>query len=337
MPGIRRRRAGRGFYYVGPDGDRLTDGEVIDRIRALVIPPAWEDVWICPLPHGHLQAVGTDARGRRQYLYHEAWRRRRDREKFDHMLDFARTLPDLRRHCAAALAGDELDPPRVLACAVRLLDLGFFRIGSEGYVEENETYGLASLEKRHARVDGDTVTFDYTAKFGKRRLQTLVDPEVAEVVSALTARRAGGQRLLAARVGGRWRPVGSADINTHIKAVTGGDFSAKDFRTWNATVLAAVALAVSTPARSATARKRAVSRAMKEVAHYLGNTPAVARASYVDPRVVDLYLHDVTIQPSLHRLGEGASFGQLSTQGAIERAVIDMLADADVSDSRVAA
>ena len=325
MPGIRRRRAGRGFSYLGPDGERVRDPDVLERIRALAIPPAWEDVWICPLPTGHLQAVGVDARGRRQYRYHDAWRTRRDREKFDHMLLFAAALPDLRRHSLAALGTDGLTRARVLAAAVRLLDLGFFRIGTEGYAEQNQTYGLATMEKRHVRIEGDVVTFDYVAKAGKRRLQTVVDPLVADVLTRLKSRRAGGGRLLAAKEGRRWVELTSADINAHIRDVSGGDFTAKDFRTWSATVLAAVALAVSSRAGSPAARKRAISRAMKEVGHYLGNTPAVARASYVDPRIVDLYLDGVTIQPALGLLGADARVGELGTQGAVERAVLDLL------------
>jgi DNA topoisomerase IB len=340
MPGITRRRAGRGFYYVDADGRKVRDAGVLERIRALVIPPAWTDVWICPLPNGHIQAVGTDARGRRQYRYHDAWRAMRDREKFDHMLQFATALPRLRRHCLRALAGDGgLDRERVLAAAVRLLDLGFFRIGTEGYAEENQSYGLATIEKRHVRVDGDEVAFDYTAKAGRRRIQTVVDPLLADVVRDLRARRSGGPRLLAARDGptGRWRVISSEEINAHIKEVTGGDFTAKDFRTWSATVLAAVALAVSTEAATPSARKRAVARAMKEVAHYLGNTPAVARASYVDPRVVDLYNHGVTVQSALTRLGTGRP-SELGIQGPVERAVVAMLtgSHAGASGSRAA-
>ena len=169
-PGIRRRRRGRSFSYEEPTGEPVTDPEVLARIRALGIPPAWKDVWICPIPTGHLQAVGTDAAGRRQYLYHEAWRTRRDQEKFDHMLEFAHALPGLRKRAAEHLATDGLTRERVLACATRLLDRGFFRMGTEGYAEQNQTYGLATIQKRHVRLDGDLISFDYVAKSGKRRL-----------------------------------------------------------------------------------------------------------------------------------------------------------------------
>ncbi|HVL93609.1 MAG TPA: hypothetical protein VM264_09715 [Acidimicrobiales bacterium] len=330
-PGIVRRRAGRGFAY-SYRGEAVRDPEALARIRALAIPPAWTDVWICPLANGHIQALGTDAAGRRQYRYHDAWRARRDQEKFDHMLEFARALPTLRQALAADLAGTELDRRRVLACAARLLDIGFFRIGSEGYAEQNQSYGLATMLKRHVTVADGTVTFDYVAKSGKRRLQSVVDPDVYEVVAALKRRRAGGPELLAYRQDGRWCDVRSDDINLAIKAATGGDFSAKDFRTWNATVLAAVSLAVAGAGETAagravtpTARKRAEAWAMQSVAHYLGNTPAVCRASYVDPRVVDLYRAGTTIAAALGDLGETAEPGQLSTQGAVEEAVLALL------------
>lgn len=325
--GIRRRRHGRGFVYRNDvDGAKVTDAETLDRIRALAIPPAWEDVWICLHPRGHIQATGVDARGRRQYRYHDQWRLRRDREKFDHMLEFAAALPSIRQACFELLQTDGLGRDRVLACAVRLLDLGFFRIGTEGYAEENQTYGLATIRRRHVSLDGGgLVTFDFTAKGGKRRIQSVVDAEVCAVVEALMGRRGGGYELLAYEANGGWCDVRSADINLFIKELSGADFSAKDFRTWSATVLAAVALAVSTEARSATARKRAVARAMQEVAHYLGNTPAVVRKSYVDPRVVDRFAAGQTIADELAALGDGVAHGHLATQGAVEAAVLALL------------
>jgi DNA topoisomerase IB len=325
-PGILRSRRGRGFAYVGMDGQPVRDPEALARIRALVIPPAWRDVWICPLPTGHLQAVGTDAAGRRQYLYHEAWRTRRDQEKFDHMLEFARALPGLREQAAAHLAEEGMTRERVLACATRLLDRGFFRIGSEGYAEQNQTYGLATIQKRHVRLDGALITFDYATKGGQRRLQSVLDPEAREVVAALKRRRGGGPELLAYRRGRAWVDVRSEDINAYIKEQTGGDFSAKDYRTWSATVLAAVALASSfSVARSRTARVRAVSRAVKEVAHYLGNTPAVCRASYIDPRVFDRYRSGLTVAGALEQLGQVDEPGEPAHQGAVEVAVLDLI------------
>jgi DNA topoisomerase IB len=316
-PGIRRVRRGKGFAYVGPNGAPVRDTATLARIRALVLPPAWEDVWICTDELGHLQAIGTDNRGRRQYRYHDQWRVRRDREKFDHMLEFARALPKIRHFCTEHLAEEGLSKNRVLACAVRLLDLGFFRIGGEGYAAENDTYGLATMHKRHARVDGDFVTFDYTAKGSKRRLQSVVDGDVAEVVSALKARRGGLAELLAWKEGGRWVDVKSGDINAYIKEFSGGDFTAKDFRTWNATVLAATALAVSAEALgSAASRKRAMVRCFQEVSHYLGNTPAVCRSSYVDPRIVDRFRGGSKMVDVL---------GDPSQREVLEQAVLELL------------
>jgi DNA topoisomerase IB len=282
-PGIRRRRAGRGFTYVDDEGERVTDSEVLARIHDLVIPPAWKDVWICPYPGGHIQATGVDQKGRKQYLYHRKWRERRDQEKFDSMLDFARTLPQMRERVVADLEGrddDDMGRERVLASAVRLLDRGFFRIGSEDYAVENETYGLATMLKEHVSLENGFLVFDYPAKHGRRRIQHIIDPEVASVVAKLKRRRGKLPELLAYKDGGRWVDVKSSDINAYIKDATGHEHSAKDFRTWGATVQAAVALAVSAPAHTTkTARKRAVTRAVKEVAGSIGNTPAVARAS----------------------------------------------------------
>jgi DNA topoisomerase I len=325
-PGITRRRRGRGFEYLDEEGRRIDEPAVLERIRELAIPPAWEDVWICPYPMGHLQATGQDAAGRKQYLYHPRWRERRDRQKFDEMLDFARALPRIRRRVEADLALAGMPRERALACAVRLLDRGFFRIGSEDYAEENETYGVATMQKRHVTVDGDEVTFDYEAKGGQRRLQVIGDPAVAEVVRALRRRRGGGDELLAYKQGRRWVDVKSADINQYVKEAGDGEFTAKDFRTWSGTVLAAVALAVSGPAAGGlkSARKRAKTRAIKEVARYLGNTPTIARTSYVDPRVFDRYDDGRTIGGVLPDLAEDTAAWP-DVQGVVEEAVLDLL------------
>lgn len=332
--GITRRRRGKGFEYIDSDGRRIDDAETIARIRNLAIPPAWTNVWICPHPRGHLQAVGTDAAGRKQYLYHEDWTRRRDAEKFDHMMEFAHSLPSLRRACEADLREPGVGRDKVLACATRLLDQGFFRIGTEGYAEQNQTYGLATMQKRHVRLKDDIIHFDFIAKSGKRRIQSLVDHDVYEVVAALKRRRSRGPELLAYKEGRTWCDVKSADINLYIKEVTGSDFTAKDFRTWNATVLAAVALAVSGHAvTSKTARKRAITRAVQEVSHYLGNTPAVCRASYIDPRIFDRFQSGWTIEPMVEGFGADTEFGELATQGVVEEAVLDLLEDRRESDA----
>jgi len=325
-PGIRRVRRGRGFGYVYPDGSKVVDAGTLERIRALVLPPAWEDVWICPFPQGHIQALGTDAAGRRQYRYHDDWRIQRDAAKHDRVLTFARKLPKARETVHEHLGGRGLTKRRVLAAAFRLLDLGFFRVGGETYAEDNGTYGLATMRRKHVTVTGDLVVFDYPAKSGKERTQAIVDPSVTKVVRALLKRDGGGHELLAFKDRDGWHDVTSADINGYLKEVVGEDVSAKDFRTWHATVLMAVGLAVSTSApTSASGRKRAVSRVVTEVATYLGNTPAVCRSSYIDPRVLDLYDDGVTVTRSLERLGADADFGQPATHGQVEQAVLRML------------
>jgi len=333
-PGIRRRRRGKGFEYLDEDGGKITAGENLARIDELRIPPAWEEVWICPHPRGHLQATGVDAAGRKQYLYHEHWRSRRDQEKFDEMIDFAQALPEMRRHVARDLRRRSMSRARVLACAVRLLDRGFFRVGGEDYAVENESYGLATMRKEHVTVErSGAITFDYPAKSGQRRVQSLVDPDVLKVVRELKRRRGGGDELLAYRDGRRWRDIKSPDINEYVKEVTGGDFSAKDFRTWNATVLAAVALAVSGQAeQTKAARRRAITRAIKEVARYLGNTPAVCRASYIDPRVFDRFRDGLTIGGVLPSFVDEVEADNASLQGAVEAAVLDLIAR-DVSSA----
>lgn len=325
-PGITRRRRGRGFEYLDPRGGRIDDAETVGRIRALGIPPAWKDVWICSDPRGHLQAVGTDAAGRKQYIYHEAWRKRRDQQKFDKMVEFARALPKIRSTTNDHLQFPGMPPERALACAVRLLDRGFFRVGGEAYAEQNRSYGLATMRKEHVKLKGREVVFEYVAKSGKERIQSVVDPLVFEAVAQMKRRRAGGPELLAFKDAAGWRDVRSSDINDYLKDISGDDYSAKDFRTWHATVHAALALAVSYGAASSkTARKRAVTRAVKEVAHYLGNTPAVCRRSYIDPRIIDRFDAGVAITGVIDQIAEydAMSEGHLAI---IEEAVLDLIA-----------
>jgi DNA topoisomerase IB len=327
--GIIRKRRGKKFIYLDALGEPVTDAEVLARIEALVLPPAWSDVWICPYDSGHIQAIGTDAAGRKQYRYHDEWRRKRDLEKFDRILDFADLLPQLRQRVAADLALPGMPERRVLACAVRMLDIGFFRVGGEEYAEQNNTYGLATMRRDHTRVDPDgTVTFEYLAKSGKQRVTALADPEVCEVVATLLTRESDNPELLAFMDdNGDWIDVTSRHINSYLAYVTGGaEVSAKDFRTWSATVLCAVALAVSEAAvTSPSAIKRAVTRAVKETAEYLGNTPAVCRASYIHPRVIDLFEGGVTIAEDLMLIGDGSDYGALAVQGQTEAAVSALL------------
>jgi len=322
MPGISRRRQGRGFAYTHANGQPVKDAETVARIRGLAIPPAWTYVWICPDERGHLQAVGTDQAGRKQYLYHEDWRVRRDRQKFERVLRLAERLPQVRRVCDRDLASRGLTRERVLAGAVRLLDLGFFRIGSEAYTEENGSYGLATLRRSHVRVSGDEVRFDFRAKGGLRRVQTIRDRSLARLVGSLLRRRGGGQELLAYRDGKGWRDVRSEDINAYLKDLAAEEISSKDFRTWHATVLTAAMLASEEEGlTSVTSRKRVVSTIIKEVAASLGNTPAVCRASYVDPRVIDRFLNGETIP-----VPRGRDLTDDRIRASIETSVLDLLA-----------
>jgi len=337
QPGLRRVKRGRGFVYVDACGNRVTDAQTLQRIADLVIPPAWTDVWICAIANGHIQATGTDAAGRRQYRYHDDWRRNRDREKHEKMLEFAAALPRARERMLADVARPKLDRERVLGGAARLLDLGFFRIGSEEYAETNQSYGLATMRRDHVACSKGIVTFDYVAKSGKQRVQSVADEDLCKLVIAMKRARSGGPELLGYQGPDGWVDIKSHDINDYLREITGGDFTAKDFRTWHATVLCSVALAVSdvVPA-SESARKRAVTRAVKEVAHYLGNTPTVCRASYIDPRVIDHYNDGVTIRADLDALGEGATFGELATRGAVESAVLRLLQEPEATRRRLA-
>jgi DNA topoisomerase IB len=313
----------------------VDDPVTLERIAALVIPPAWTDVWICTDPRGHIQALGTDAAGRRQYRYHDDWRVQRDAEKHERVLDFARRLPKARERVAEHLGQRGLTRDRVLAAAFRLLDLGFFRVGGESYAESNGTYGLATMRRRHVSVTGDLVVFDYVAKSGKKRVQAVVDESVRKVVVSLLRRDDPSKELLAYKDRDGWHDVTSADINAYLREVLGEEVSAKDFRTWHATVLTAVGLAVSTQApTSASARKRAVSRVITEVSEYLGNTPTVCRSSYIDPRIIDLYDDGSTIASALDRLGADADFGQPATHVRIEAAVLRLLRSPARSSAR---
>jgi DNA topoisomerase-1 len=326
-PGLKRVRRGRGFQFLEEDGTPIEDREVVERIRALAIPPAWEEVWICPHPGGHIQATGYDAAGRKQYLYHQQWRENRDRQKFEEMLDFARALPGLRARLGDDLARRGLVRDRVRACAVRLLDLGFFRIGSEQYAAENETFGLATLRRKHLKIENGAAVFDYRAKGAKRHRQVVEDQAVLPTLKALKKRSGGGQELLAYRVGrSGWSDLRSDEINDYLKEAARGDFTAKDFRTWNATVLAAVAVARDGPeAKTKTARKRVADQAVKQVAQYLSNTPAVCRSAYIDPRVFDRLDSGETIRDALDRIVERSDPGEFPDRERIEKAVIELI------------
>ncbi|MFY1632640.1 DNA topoisomerase IB [Solwaraspora sp. WMMB335] len=289
-PGYRRHRRGRGVRYLDADGRPITDRAELGRLRDLVIPPAWRDVWICPHPAGHIQAVGTDAAGRRQYLYHPQWRVRRDVAKFRHVRQVADRLPRLRRQVAADLRERGLCRERVLAALVSLLDLGMFRIGSDQYAAgDDPTFGVATLRGSHTRVARGCVVFEFPAKGGQAQVRRITDVRVCAVLRALRRRCRGDQRLFCYWDGRQWRDVRSDEINDYLRQASGTDMTAKDFRTWHATVLAATRLAAHPVPRSTAARRRAVAAVMREVAELLGNTATVARTSYVDPRVIELF------------------------------------------------
>ncbi len=312
-PGWSRRRQGRGAVYLDEEGRRITDPVVIARCRDLAIPPAWRDVWICPAENGHIQAMGTDDAGRRQYLYHSQWRARRDRLKHDHVVRLARRLPAARRRVARDLSRPGLDRARVLALAFRLLDEAYFRAGGEAYAKENGSFGLATLRREHVRLADDGVWFAYPAKSGQWREARVDDPQVRDVVRRLVERDDDHPDLLAWQDDdGAWHDVTTADILEDVKARLGPQARPKDFRTWHATVLAAAALGRQAVPRSDRGRRRVVAQVVREVAEEIGNTPAVCRASYVDPRVVDLW-------------ERGTDIGRPRTRAGAERALIALL------------
>jgi len=323
-PGWRRRRSGKGFAYFDEDG-RLIRDERLDRVRALAIPPAWRDVWICPWPNGHIQATGIDAAGRKQYRYHDQWRARRDAAKHERVLEIAQQLPDVRDAVVAALAGEGLTRERVLAAAVRLLDLGAFRVGSEQYAEDNGTYGLATLRRDHVRVRGERVFFSYTAKGGKERELEITDRPTAAVVRELLRRpEETGEELLGYWLDdGTWHDISSGEVNGYLKEISDAEITAKDFRTWNATVLMAAALAETPQPATRTARKRVVKAAYQRVSETLGNTPAVCKASYVDPRVVDRFESGETVADALDQAADARD--DRTAQRVLEAAVCRLL------------
>ena len=321
QPGWSRRRAGRGFVYLDEYGRRLPE-EDAQRVRDLVIPPAWTEVWVTPYENGHLQAVGTDEAGRRQYLYHPEWRARRDAEKFDRVLRFGEGLVAARERLVVDLGRGGMPLERACAAAVRLLDLGYFRIGNDVYADKHGSFGLTTLERRHVRRRQHRLVFAFTGKSGVEHEIEIDDAMVIDALEAMRRRRGGDPRLLAYRQGRSWRSVLPALVNDYVRETTGLEATAKDFRTWHATVLAAAALA-ETPEPGATkaSRRRAVSGAMKEVASFLGNTPTLARSSYVDPRVVDAYEEGRTIAAATRRGYDDPD----ERQAALERATVRLI------------
>jgi DNA topoisomerase-1 len=299
-PGYSRVRSGRGYSIRSVDGEVLHDPIVRDRVDTLAIPPAWTDVWIAPHPNSHIQATGVDGAGRRQYIYHAAWREKKDKAKFERAMLLAESLPAARRRVTVDLRGDGLTRQRVLAAAFRMLDTGSLRIGSERYAQTNGSHGLSTLLCSHAKVSGSTVSLSFPAKSGQEWSSEITDVDLAALLSSLK-RRGPNARLLAYRDDGDWHPLGAEEINDYVRERTGGEFSAKDFRTLRGTVAAAVSLAKRGPQATRTARAKAVAQAMRDASSVLGNTPSIAKKSYVDPRLVDKYRKGKTIDPD--RLG----------------------------------
>lgn len=336
VPGLSRRRRGRGWSFADAVGAPIIEPVDVARIKDLVIPPAWQDVWICPDPDGHIQAVGTDVAGRRQYRYHEAWRRAKDQEKHDRVLVLGRRLADVRSDVVGRLEAPGLGQDRVLAAGVRMLDIGVFRAGGEEYApgddDEDGTFGLATLRREHVTLKRGAVLFAYPAKGGIPRALALRDRLLHRVVNSLLRRRGGGDDLLAYRLGRDWHDVRAEDLNAAVKELAGAEYTCKDLRTWNATVLAAVTLAAGAarggvPEKERT-RKRVVSRAVKEVSDHLGNTQTVARSSYIDPRVLQRFEEGRTILTTLRKLDGASAVPDLTddaTRAEVERAVVRLI------------
>jgi DNA topoisomerase-1 len=331
-----RRVGSRGrFRYIDARGNAITDEEQLERIRGLVIPPAWKDVWISPSATAKLQATGVDAAGRRQYLYHATFRAQQEQAKFDRLIRFAERLPELRAASAEHMDHDELDRLRVSAIATRLINRGWFRVGSERYARESRTYGITTLRKEHVRVRGNRISFDFRAKHRALVRTTLVDEELAEAVKELTA-LPGGPRLFRYEWEGSRCNLTGARLNDYVREYLGDEFTAKDFRTWGGTLIAAIALAERGPPESEREAKRTIPAVMRRVGQELGNTPAVARSSYVSPAVIDQYLDGRTIEdfrPRHLRVVQARTVGL----DAEEQALLSLLRSWKIRQSRAAA
>jgi DNA topoisomerase-1 len=308
VPGVRRRRAGKGFAYIGPSGARITDQDRIAWFKRLAIPPAWTGVWISPIQRGHIQATGRDARGRKQYRYHPRWREVRDAAKYGRLIEFARALPRIRRRTERDLRRRGLPREKVLALVVRLLETTLIRIGNEEYARENRSFGLATLRDRHVQGNGSTLRFTFKGKSGKEHEVPVRDRRLARLVREV--QELPGQQLFQyVDADGKRQSIGSGDVNDYLREVSGDDFTAKDFRTWAGTVAASMALADFIEIDDDAGRKKAVVDAIEAVARQLGNTPTVCRACYVHPDVIDAYLDGTMVEALAERargVGRGA-------------------------------
>jgi DNA topoisomerase-1 len=290
-PGIQRRRCGKGFTYLGVNGERIHDPGELQRIKSLAVPPAYNDVWICPLTNGHLQATGRDAKGRKQYRYHPLWRTIRDQTKFTRLLIFSKALPSIRKRLAEDLALRGLPKQKVLAAVVQLMELTQIRVGNEAYARENESYGMTTLQDEHVDVSGSKLRFRFKGKSGVEHDIQLTDRRLAKIVKR--CQELPGQDLFQyIDENGDYQTIGSSDVNEYLREITGEDFTAKDFRTWAGSVLAASQLVEIGAFTSQTVAKKNITQAIKVVATHLGNRPATCRKYYVHPAIVDAYLNE---------------------------------------------
>lgn len=321
-PGIRRKRSGKGFTYLDTEGRTISDQTVLDRIQSLAIPPAWTDVWICPSPQGHIQATARDAKGRKQYRYHPRWREVRDETKYSRMLEFARALPKIRRRVKADLKLPEMPREKILATIVRLLETTFIRVGNEEYARTNNSFGLTTMRTRHVDVSGSTLKFRFRGKSGKNHSITLTDPKVAKIVKR--CQDLPGQELFQyLDETGETQTINSADVNQYLREIARQDFTAKDFRTWAGTILAACALMEFQESESEAQAKKNIVTAIQEVAAHLGNTPAVCRKCYVHPAILEAYLNGGLPENLKQKNGKRAT--SLTNLSSEEKAMTEFL------------
>ena len=322
-PGIRRQKTGEGFTYIGPDGKRVTDERVIARIEKLAIPPAWDDVWICPSANGHLQATGRDVKGRKQYRYHSRWREVRDTTKYNRMLAFAKALPKIRKTTDEHLSRPGLPREKVLAAVVQLLEKTLVRVGNEEYARENGSFGLTTMRDRHATITGSKVRFEFRGKSGIAHSVEISDRRLARIVKKCRDIR-GYELFQYVDEEGERQTIGSGEVNDYLREITGEEFTAKDFRTWAGTVLAAMALRELEALDDEVQAKKNVVRAIERVAEKLGNTPSICRKCYVHPEVIDAYL-DGTLAKMLERETERVLRAEIDDLEPEEAAVVALL------------
>jgi DNA topoisomerase-1 len=319
LPGIRRKRAGRGFSYIGADGKRIIDAAELARVRRIGVPPAYDDVWICPLPNGHLQATARDARRRKQYRYHPAWREVRDATKYEHTARFARAVPEIRRRVKADLERPGLPREKVIAAVVRLLDATAIRVGNAEYAKDNESYGVTTMRSRHVRISGSTLRFKFRGKSGVEHSIALDDKRLARVVRRL--RDLPGEELFTYRDDdGTIQSIASDDVNEYLRETSGDDFTSKDFRTWRGTAVLALALANLPPAETQSERKAALNAALATSASILGNTVAICRKCYVHPVVIETFLDEGTLRLPRARRRERLDADEARVLAFLERA-----------------